>query len=106
MLPPCHSRERTICRSSSSTSIARATCCASSRARPSAPWSERGSPMASETLLKEAEDHMNKSMEATKREMATVRTGKATTSLLDNIRIDYYGSHVPLRQVANVAAPE
>lgn len=62
--------------------------------------------MSSAALLKEAEDHMHKSVEATKRELASVRTGKATTALLDNIRVEYYGSMVPLKQVANVAAPE
>lgn len=62
--------------------------------------------MSSETLLKEAEDHMNKSVDATRRELSSVRTGKATTALLDNIRVEYYGSMVPLKQVANVAAPE
>ena len=63
-------------------------------------------PMGAAEMLKEAEDHMAKSLEATKRELAGVRTGKATTALLDNVRVDYYGQHVPLRQVANVAAPE
>jgi ribosome recycling factor len=57
-------------------------------------------------LLKEAEDHMNKSVDAAKRELAGVRTGKATTALLDGVRVDAYGTHVPLRQVANIAAPE
>jgi ribosome recycling factor len=62
--------------------------------------------LSSETVLKETEDHMSKSLEATKRELSSVRTGKATTALLDNLKVDYYGSPVPLRQVANVAAPE
>jgi ribosome recycling factor len=62
--------------------------------------------MSSAALLKEAEDHMNKSTDATKRDLASVRTGKATPALLDAIRVDYYGSHVPLKQVATVNAPE
>jgi ribosome recycling factor len=62
--------------------------------------------MGAAEILKEAEDHMVKSFDATKREVAGVRTGKATTGLLDNVRVDCYGQHVPLRQVANVAAPE
>ena len=62
--------------------------------------------MSSETVYKEAEDHMQKSMEATRREMSNVRTGKATTALLDGIRVEAYGTQVPLKQVANVAAPE
>jgi ribosome recycling factor len=62
--------------------------------------------MGAADVLKEAEDHMNKSIDAAKRELSGVRTGKATTALLDVVRVDYYGQHVPLRQVANVAAPE
>jgi ribosome recycling factor len=41
-----------------------------------------------------------------KRELSTVRTGKATTALLDLVRVEAYGSEVPLNQVASVAAPE
>jgi ribosome recycling factor len=62
--------------------------------------------MGAAELIKEAEDHMHKSIEAVRRELAGVRSGKATPALLDNVRVDYYGQHVPLRQVANVAAPE
>ena len=47
-----------------------------------------------------------RSVEAVKREFSTVRTGKATTSLLDLVRVDAYGSEMPLNQVASVAAPE
>ena len=49
---------------------------------------------------------MGKAVEAVKREFATVRTGKATTTLLDLVRVDAYGSELPLNQVASVAAPE
>ena len=57
-------------------------------------------------LLKQAKDHMQKAVENTRREFASIRTGKATTSLLDVVRVEAYGSHVPLNQVALVAAPE
>ena len=56
--------------------------------------------------LKQAKQAMDKSVEAVKREFATVRTGKATTSLLDLVRVEAYGSEMPLNQVASVAAPE
>jgi ribosome recycling factor len=56
--------------------------------------------------LKHAKQQMDKSVEAVKREFATVRTGKATTALLDLVRVEAYGSEVPLTQVASVAAPE
>jgi ribosome recycling factor len=49
---------------------------------------------------------MDKAVEAVKRECATVRTGRATTALLDMVRVDAYGSEMPLNQVATVAAPE
>ena len=55
---------------------------------------------------KQAKQQMDKSVEAVKREFATVRTGKATTTLLDLVRVEAYGSEVPLTQVAGVAAPE
>jgi ribosome recycling factor len=56
--------------------------------------------------LKQAKQAMDKAVEAVKREFATVRTGKATTSLLDLVRVEAYGSEMPLNQVASVAAPE
>jgi ribosome recycling factor len=49
---------------------------------------------------------MDKAVEAVRREFATIRTGKATTALLDLVRVEAYGSEVPLNQVASVAAPE
>ncbi len=49
---------------------------------------------------------MDKAVEAVRREFSTVRTGKATTSLLDLVRVEAYGSEMPLNQVASVAAPE
>ena len=49
---------------------------------------------------------MDKAVEAVRREFATVRSGKATTSLLDLVRVDAYGSAMPLNQVASVSAPE
>jgi len=55
---------------------------------------------------KHAKQQMDKSVEAVKREFSTVRTGKATTSLLDLVRVEAYGSEVPLNQVGSVAAPE
>ncbi len=57
-------------------------------------------------LVKQARDAMHKAVENTKRELSTIRSGKATTSLLDLVRVEAYGSHVPLNQVGLVAAPE
>jgi len=49
---------------------------------------------------------MDKALENSRREFSSIRTGKATTSLLDTVRVDAYGSSVPVSQVASVAAPE
>lgn len=57
-------------------------------------------------LIKTAEERMKKSVETIRHEVATLRTSKATTSLLDGIRVEYYGSPVPLQQVASVSIPE
>jgi ribosome recycling factor len=57
-------------------------------------------------LLKDAEDRMRKSVESTRGELATVRTGRASPHLLDRIAVEYYGSQTPLKQLANVATSD
>src|SRR5882672_6417771 len=56
--------------------------------------------------LKQAKLSMDKAVEATRREFSTVRTGKASTALLDLVRVEAYGNEMPLNQVAGIAAPE
>ena len=56
--------------------------------------------------LAECEQKMSKSVEAFKRDLSTIRAGKATTTLLDNIKVDYYGTPTPLNQIASISAPE
>lgn len=56
--------------------------------------------------LKEAQSRMDGAVEALRREFTGVRTGKATPALLDTVRVEAYGAHVPLNQVASVSAPE
>jgi ribosome recycling factor len=56
--------------------------------------------------LKQARQSMGKAVESVKREFSTVRTGKATTSLLDLVKVEAYGNLMPLNQVASVSAPE
>ncbi len=53
-------------------------------------------------VIKEAKSKMDKTIEAFRLEIVTVRTGKATTALLDGIKVDYYGTPTPLNQVSNV----
>jgi ribosome recycling factor len=59
-----------------------------------------------DSTLKQANTAMDKAVEAVAREFNTVRTGKASPTLLDIIRVEAYGSLVSLKQVANVGAPE
>ncbi len=56
--------------------------------------------------VKEAEERRKKAVDTIRHEIATIRTSKATTSLLDGIKVEYYGNPVPLQQVASVSAPE
>jgi ribosome recycling factor len=57
-------------------------------------------------ITKDVRASMEKTLENTKREFASIRTGKATVSLLDTVRVDAYGQSMPLNQVGSVAAPE
>jgi ribosome recycling factor len=54
-------------------------------------------------IIKQTEDKMHKAAEVVRQEFVKIRTGKATTALLDGIKVEYYGSTVPLSQVANVS---
>jgi ribosome recycling factor len=53
-------------------------------------------------LIKDANNRMDKTLEALKSELSKVRTGKATTALLDGVKVDYYGTNTPINQVGNV----
>ena len=53
-------------------------------------------------LKKTTEGKMQKSIESLKHDLAKIRTGRAHTGLLDHLQVDYYGSMVPISQVANV----
>jgi ribosome recycling factor len=59
-----------------------------------------------EELLQDAREHMDKSVDATRHKFGSVRTGRASTALLDRITVDYYGAQTPLKQLATVSAPE
>lgn len=57
-------------------------------------------------LLDEARNRMAKAVTATQTEFNTVRSGRASTALLDRIHVDYYGASTPLKQMASLSAPE
>jgi ribosome recycling factor len=59
-----------------------------------------------EELLADAKERMQKSIDSTRNELATVRTGRASPHLLDRLQVDYYGAQTPLQQLAQVAATD
>jgi ribosome recycling factor len=59
-----------------------------------------------ETVLEDTRQGMNKKIEALKQELTKLRTGRASLSILDGIKVDYYGTPTPLNQVASLAVPE
>ena len=57
-------------------------------------------------LLEDARERMSKSVESSQHEFSTVRTGRASPSLLDRVTVDYYGAMTPLNQLSTISAPE
>lgn len=57
-------------------------------------------------ILKDAETRMHKAVEVVRTELTKIRTGKATTALLDAVRVDYYGTMTPLQQVGSISVPD
>ena len=57
-------------------------------------------------LLSESESKMKKAVEALKRKLATIRTGRASPGLIEGLMVDYFGTSMPLNQLANISVPE
>ena len=57
-------------------------------------------------VLSDSEDRMKKSVEAVERELAAIRTGHAHAGLVDHVKVDYFGTSLPINQMATVMAPE
>ncbi len=57
-------------------------------------------------ICDEAKEQMHKAVEVLKKQLASIRTGRATVSLLDGVRVDYYGTLSPVSQVATVLTPD
>jgi ribosome recycling factor len=57
-------------------------------------------------VLSDASTRMGKTIEALRKDLASVRTGRATPTLVDNIKADFYGTPTPLKQMATISAPE
>jgi ribosome recycling factor len=62
--------------------------------------------MAIKPMIADAKQRMRASVETVLRELATMRTGRASLSMLDGIRVDYYGNPTPLNQVGNLGTPD
>lgn len=62
--------------------------------------------MMAKQVISNTKDKMNKAIQAYKREIATVRAGRANPSILDRIQIDYYGAPTPLNQLSSITVPE
>ena len=62
--------------------------------------------MAISNLISDAKQRMNTSVETVRRELATMRTGRASLAMLDGIRVDYYGNPTPLNQVGTLSTPD
>jgi ribosome recycling factor len=62
--------------------------------------------MAIKNLIADAKQRMGASVETVRRELATMRTGRASLAMLDGIRIDYYGTPTPLNQVGSLTTPD
>lgn len=63
-------------------------------------------PMTAKEVVHDTEQKMKKTVEATQREFSAVRTGRASTALVEGIRVDYYGTETPIKQLAAVSAPD
>lgn len=57
-------------------------------------------------VIQDAEERMKKSIEAVTEDLGSIRTGRASATLFDKIRVDYYGSPTPLNQLATISIPE
>lgn len=62
--------------------------------------------MQATDVLKSVEEHMKGAVEHTKKELQGLRTGRANPALLDRVQVDYYGTMVPLKQLANISTPD
>ncbi|NLV91184.1 MAG: ribosome recycling factor [Firmicutes bacterium] len=65
-----------------------------------------GDKLPAESVYKEAEGKMQAVISATRRDFASIRTGRASPALLDRVTVEYYGTDTPLNQLANISTPE
>jgi ribosome recycling factor len=56
--------------------------------------------------MRQTQDHMEKSLEVLRRELATIRTGRANPAIIEHLQVDYYGAPTPLQQLATITSPD
>lgn len=61
---------------------------------------------ALDLILEDADEHMDKTVDHLRSELSSIRAGRATPTMLQNVRVDYYGTQTPLNQMASVSAPQ
>ena len=61
---------------------------------------------AGDTLIREGEDKMKKTLQVTQQDLSGIRTGRASPALVENLKVDYYGTNTPLKQIAAVGTPD
>jgi ribosome recycling factor len=62
--------------------------------------------LTSQAVLEDVDRKMDRAIEALKRDLNTLRTGRATPSLIENVSVDYYGVPTPLKQIASISVPD
>ena len=70
------------------------------------PANDDDAELTAEQVLSDIDSRMDRSLDAFKRDLAQLRTGRATPSLIENVSVDYYGSATPLKQIASISAPD
>ena len=68
--------------------------------------SQQGAETTVDSVLADADSRMDKAMEFLGRDVGSLRTGRATTSLVESVTVDYYGTPTPLNQIASITVPE
>ena len=70
------------------------------------PAKEDETELTAEQVLSDIDVRMDRTLEAFRRDLTQLRTGRATPSLIENLSVDYYGSDTPLKQIASISAPD
>ena len=70
------------------------------------PANDDDAQLTAEQVLGDVDERMDRTLEAFRRDLNQLRTGRATPSLIENVSVDYYGSATPLKQIASISAPD